>query len=290
MGAPEKDGVIYFPLDVNFFEDKAVKLIQAEFGDSGVLLIIRLLAEIYRDRGYYKVWDKDDCLLMSNSVAGDRSPAFIAEVVNRCAERSLFDKRVLDMFGVLTSKGIQRRYLTMTGNNRSYIRIIQEYWLLDIADPKDVTPGTLKKLVFKSLISTENPVNLTENPVNLTENPTKEKKEKEKKVNETIAAVRADEDVISEFAHIRPPTDADTTALKALIKQYGKTAVITAIRSAVSKGGRSVKYVERILDDVQRRDPPGVFGPTHSSQDIETMMFDEWFGGEINEQKEPDPA
>lgn len=164
-----KDGVDYWNIDVSFFDNKEIRLILGEFGIKGVYLYLLLLNEIYRTGGYYKKWDRDDCLLLSAStgVAGDCSPKLIAEVVQGLVRRSLFDKGVLDRFGVLTSAEIQRRFLRIVGNSRDSIPIVQEYFLLDPSNRKDVTRATLAKLAFFSVERKETPQNLKDLQQNL---------------------------------------------------------------------------------------------------------------------------
>ncbi|MFR8331178.1 MAG: DUF4373 domain-containing protein [Oscillospiraceae bacterium] len=130
-----------------------MRLIRAEFGIQGVYIFILILNEIYRTSGYYKQWDNDDCLLMSAGagVDGGCSPGLIGEVVQGLVRRSLFDKRVFDSFGVLTSSEIQRRFLRIVGNSRDSIPMIKEYFLLDMSSRKDITEATLKSLLFSRL-------------------------------------------------------------------------------------------------------------------------------------------
>ena len=157
-----KDGVDYWNIDVDFFENKKIRLIRAEFGIQGVYIFILILNEIYRTSGYYKQWDHDDCLLMSANagVDGGCSPGLIDEVVQGLVRRSLFDKRVFDSFGVLTSPEIQRRFLRIVGNSRDSIPMIKEYFLLDMSSRKDITEATLKKLTLFPLTSKDNAENL----------------------------------------------------------------------------------------------------------------------------------
>ena len=157
-----KDGVDYWNIDVDFFENKKIRLIRAEFGIQGVYIFILILNEIYRTSGYYKQWDHDDCLLMSANagVDGGCSPGLIDEVVQGLVRRSLFDKRVFDSFDVLTSPEIQRRFLRIVGNSRDSIPMIKEYFLLDMSSRKDITEATLKKLTLFPLTSKDNAENL----------------------------------------------------------------------------------------------------------------------------------
>ena len=119
MARPFKEGLDYFPLDVDFFEDKKVKLIKSEFGAKGILILISLLALVYKNNGYFYKWDNDDCYLMSDGVGCGCSPELIQEVLQGCIRRSIFDDGVFNMFGVLTSKGIQERYIKAVTERRN---------------------------------------------------------------------------------------------------------------------------------------------------------------------------
>ncbi len=169
MPRPKKDGIEYFSVDVDFFEDDKIKLLRAEFGAKGVYILMYLLCQIYKN-GYYISWDDDKCLLASDGAGCGCTPGFVQELVNGCFKRSFFDKGVFDMFGILTSRGIQRRFLyaVMT---RPEIRVIQEYFLL--GDEFEELPRSIQqKIIFKSINLKENRVNLKEIPVNFEEKQT----------------------------------------------------------------------------------------------------------------------
>ena len=178
MARPIKDGVDYFPLDTGFFMDDKVRLLKAEFGAKGMYLLVYLLCEIYRKDGYFMRWDRNRCLLVSEGAACGCSPDFVEELVAGCLRCSFFDERVASVFGVLTSSGIQRRYVRMF-NNCTFLYMNSDYFLLDLDNPKDIPVAVRNKLVFVNK-TTENPDKTTENPDKTTENPTKEKKKKKK--------------------------------------------------------------------------------------------------------------
>lgn len=172
MPRPKKDGVEYFSVDVDFFEDDKIKLLRAEFGAKGVYILMYLLCQIYKN-GYYISWDDDKCLLVSDGAGCGCTPGFVQEFINGCFKRSFFDKGVFEMFGILTSKGIQRRFLyaVMT---RPEIRVIQEYFLLD-DEFEELPKGIQQKIIFKSINLKETRVNLKEIPVNFEEKQTLKK-------------------------------------------------------------------------------------------------------------------
>ena len=267
MGRPHKEGVDYWNIDVDFFQDKKIRLIRSEFGVKGVYITILLLNEIYRTGGYYKKWDDDDCLLMSDSsgVAGDCGPKLIAEVIQGLLRRSFFDKGVFERFQVLTSAGIQRRFLHMVGNSRESIPMIQEYFLLNASVREDVSEATLRKVVFYPISGKENAVYDTENPVNLTGKPLKKSKGKDR-TGKDRTGEKKDADSAPErpFADCPVLQDAlDTwlqykrerkeelkpTGLKMLISrirknagQYGAEAVAEVIRDSMGSNYQGIVY------------------------------------------------
>lgn len=170
MARPEKAGLDYFPLDVGFLRDKKVKLLKTEFGACSVIFVLYVFCRVYEEEGYYLRWDKDECLIAAEAVGCGATPSYIGEVLQRCLSRSLFDQRVFQMFGVLTSAGIQRRYLRGR-EKRGAIEMIEEYFLLDVKDPKDVPAGILAKLTLKKIFGGKNEVISPENEVNSPENP-----------------------------------------------------------------------------------------------------------------------
>ena len=181
MARPLKDGVDYFPKDVDFYRDIKVRLLRAEFEAKGMYLLDYLLCEeLYSKNGYFIKWDDDMCLMVSEGAGCGCTPEFISEFISGCIRRSFFDKRVFDMFGVLTSAGIQRRYIRMI-QSRDNIEIINEYWLLDIDDKKDVPAGIRNKLALKTVFGKRNHDKSKRNPDKNTDNP--QRKVKESKVN-----------------------------------------------------------------------------------------------------------
>lgn len=142
-----KEGIGYFSFDTDFFHsDKKVKLIKSEFGSKGVVILIYTLCVIYSDKGYYMKWGEDDCYLASEDLGCDCSPNLIGEVINRCVKRGIFNEEVFNAFGVLTSHGIQIRFLK-AASKRERIKIIEEYALFDLNELKE---GMRNKVTFFS--------------------------------------------------------------------------------------------------------------------------------------------
>ncbi|MBU7576484.1 MAG: DUF4373 domain-containing protein [Flavihumibacter sp.] len=109
MGRHIKEGLSYFPLDVDFFEDEKVQFISARFGIKGDGILARLLCRIYR-QGYGLSWDDDVALLFARAVGEPNALGLVKEVVGECLKRGFFDEALFKRFGLLSSKGIQKRY------------------------------------------------------------------------------------------------------------------------------------------------------------------------------------
>lgn len=218
MSRPLKDGVDYFPKDTDFYTDDKVRLLRGEFGAKGMYILDYILCEIYGKNGYFIKWDQSKCFLVSDGAGCGCGSEYISEFIAGCLRCSFFDERVFKLFGVLTSAGIQRRYIRMF-NGRDEINIIEEYWLLDCDSKKDVPAGVLNKLAFKSLKSTENPDKSKGNPFKSTGNT--QSKLNKNKVNKNTSRGVKNSDMstfdASEFDDIRDYT------VPALSRKKGKS-------------------------------------------------------------------
>ncbi len=196
MARPQKARLDYFPLDVDIFEDDKVALISSEFGAIGESILIRLLCKIYKN-GYYYRWGGDECLLFCKWAGGIFVQNQVEEVLMGCLRRSIFDKRVFEMFSILTSTGIQKRYIQAT-NERKGIEIIPDIWLIE-------TPAFSKITVFPPINEINPPNNSIIRPINT---QSKEKKIKEKESNnETVISTPATTPFIQSFPNRQSVAD-----------------------------------------------------------------------------------
>lgn len=130
MARTNKVGIDYFPLDVDFFDDDKIQLIESEFGMKGGYIAIRLLCKIFKG-GYYYKWGTDECLLFTRQLGVEGvSKNTVDEIINGLIRRRFFDKGCFDKFGILTSKGIQDRYFEATKRYKKY-DVFKEYLLSD---------------------------------------------------------------------------------------------------------------------------------------------------------------
>ena len=67
-GRPIKQGIDYFPMDVGFFTDVKIRKISRACGPQSTSILICLLCNIYKDDGYYILWDEDLPFVIADTV------------------------------------------------------------------------------------------------------------------------------------------------------------------------------------------------------------------------------
>lgn len=129
-GRPNKVGLDYFELDCLL--DDNIKLIQAEFGLKGFAVIVKLYQKIYGGNGYYCEWNEDVLLLflVENGLSSDNKN-LINEIVMACIRRGIFSGKLFNKFNILTSSGVQKRYLN-AASKREKVELKKEYLLISV--------------------------------------------------------------------------------------------------------------------------------------------------------------
>ncbi len=126
MARPNKQGLDYFPLDVDFFDDEKIEAISGEFGLKGEVTTIKLLCAIYRN-GYFIVWSDLLKMKLLKNLNGV-SKELLEQIVLRLVRWNFFDESLFNSDNVLTSKGIQTRYIEATKRRKNTEKL--QYWLL----------------------------------------------------------------------------------------------------------------------------------------------------------------
>lgn len=109
MARPKKQGLDYFPLDVDFFQDEKIVSITGKFGLKGQITVLHLLGAIYRVSGYFLRWDELTQAKLLAELPGI-SEQLLDDIVNYLVRWDFFDEVLFCSAKVLTSKGIQKRY------------------------------------------------------------------------------------------------------------------------------------------------------------------------------------
>ena len=128
MARPLKQGLDYFPLDTDFLSDRKVRKIINACGPNSVTILICLLCNIYKDKGYYIVWDNEMPFDIADIVGV--SEGAVSEVVKKALQVELFDNTLYRKFHILSSRGIQNRFKSCT-SKRKDVEIIPDFWIND---------------------------------------------------------------------------------------------------------------------------------------------------------------
>lgn len=231
MARPTKKGLDYFPLDVDFLSDLKVRRIIKACGKEAVHILVALLANIYRDEGYYVLWDDDLAFLVADEVGTKEGT--VEELVRKAVQVKFFDKDIFDKYSVLTSKGIQNRYILAT-KERKKVELEFKYLLTNEVNRSNIS------------------INGRNNSVNQGNN--QQSKEKESKVKEIKEDATAGESASLEtFQKLWLfPNVVQVEDLLNLVDIYGDELVEAAIKLAGSKDvpkNRAISFLTASLQE-----------------------------------------
>lgn len=299
MARPKKIGLDYFPMDVDMDQDDKIYLVKAEYGWEGFAIVVKLLMEIYSE-GYFLEWDERKLKIFSRKNLFDSD--VVNGVINVCLSEELFEETTYEKYGILTSKGIQTRYLEATTRRREII-LINEFLLIDVN--ADNNPKV--KLVNVDINSQSNEVKGDSNP----QSKVKESKGKESKVNQTTSeekpvdddAPKINEMINKDFAkvtqfyleNIGPLVPHIGEELGYMIDAHPVELILESLKRALEANATNkVRYANSILtnwknqllktlDEVKAADQRRANSfPNKKNAKVEIVP--EWFGKKDNEQ------
>ena len=231
MARPTKKGLDYFPLDVDFLSDLKVRRIIKACGKEAVHILVALLANIYRDEGYYVLWDDDLAFLVADEVGTKEGT--VEELVRKAVQVKFFDKDIFDKYSVLTSKGIQNRYILAT-KERKKVELEFKYLLTNEVNRSNI-----------SINGRNNSVNQGNNQ----QSKVKESKEKEIKEDATAGESASLETFQKLWLF---PNVVQVEDLLNLVDIYGDELVEAAIKLAGSKDvpkNRAISFLTASLQE-----------------------------------------
>lgn len=131
MAKTGKVGLDYFSHDVDMLQDFKIKIIRAKHGLVGYAVYLRLLEEIYRDKGYYCNITEDFNILFADDNKIDLN--VYINILNDCIEKDLFNKEMYENYKILTSSRIQNNYCEAT-QRRKNVSFVENYVLICLHD------------------------------------------------------------------------------------------------------------------------------------------------------------
>ena len=227
MARPNKQGLDYFPLDVNLLTNLKVRRLISAQGINSIAVIIELLCRIYQGKGYYIERSNDLAFLISDALRSGISEGAVEEIIKKAIELGFFDANMLDDFGILTSESIQKTFFEAT-KKRKGVQYDGRFLLI-------------------SINGYNNLVNVDINSINVSNNEqSKEKKSKENKIKEN--KTKEVNRVVSYFMnHFGELTGFTADLLSTLVDDFGESSVLDAMELAVNKGKPKLNYVQGIL-------------------------------------------
>ena len=114
MSRPAKQGLDYFPI-VCDPEDK-VEYLEAKHGIVGFGVLIKLWTRIYKQHGYWCDWSEKSEIFFSKEVGISLSE--LREILATCFEENLFNREKYEKYKVLTSSGVQKRWIFISRNSK----------------------------------------------------------------------------------------------------------------------------------------------------------------------------
>lgn len=221
MARPTKNGLDYFPFDVDFFYDEKIEAISGEFGTKGEIVAIKLLCAVYRN-GYFIEWSEMLQMKLLKQLPGISSQ-LLEQIVSRLAKWNFFDENLFSSEKIITSVGIQKRYDEAV-KRRKYTEN-RDYWLLDVVN------------VNNNSVSADINVTLTTQS-KVKESKLKEKEKKESSVDSksTLPPPIDFKKLISYFnqnrgalPEVKVLSETRRKAVRSIIKQHSKEDLIKVI-------------------------------------------------------------
>ncbi|EOS7706108.1 DUF4373 domain-containing protein [Enterococcus hirae] len=220
MARPTKEGLDYFPLDVDVFEDEKIEAIAGEFGLKGEIAVIKLLCAIYK-KGYFILWNDLTQATLLKRLPGV-SKEMLNQIVNRLVRWGFFDKQLFDSVEVLTSENIQATYFEATKRRKS--------------------PKPTKYVINANINTQDERVNDDINP------QSKGNKSKLNKIKDYEEDMGVYEFIQKSWG--KPPTGILQGTLGPWIREWGSEMILFAFQSAYENSVEMQglkKYVDKIL-------------------------------------------
>jgi len=167
MGRLTKQGIDYFPLDVQFDDKSELYLIEKEA--VGLAVMITLWQIIYQNEGYFINNSSDLHLLIKRRINVNINE--INDCINVMLKRGILDACLYEKYGILTSKAIQKRYFD-AAKRKKEVRVIRAFIVTNLDS-------------YTNLINVDiNNIDVDINGINVGGNATKEEEEEEEEGKE----------------------------------------------------------------------------------------------------------
>lgn len=163
MSRPKKQGMEYFTVDVNFYQDIKIRKLIRYKGVQAVSVYHILLCQIYAS-GYYLLWDDDIPFTVSEIAHLEED--YVKDVIDYCLSIELFNKTLYEQNNVLSSRGIQQRFFDFCAVAKRRLPDDLPYRLVESKGSSVITEENAVISEETRVISEETDDNAEETPIN----------------------------------------------------------------------------------------------------------------------------
>ena len=252
-----RTGIDFVPLDVTL--DDKFALLEAEYGIKAFAVVVKLFQKIYGLHGYYCEWTKDVALLFARN--NGLTNGVVSEIVEAAVRRGIFDRGMYERYHILTSHGIQVRYIKATVR-KVRVELKAQYLLISHTE-------FTQNVAIKSENVTDTFGNGADTPVN----KVKQNKDNLNKDNETCADVVVPENIIDAYEkNIGKLTPAVKKEIAVSLEDTDVESIIWAIEETARQNKKSWKYTAGILRNMRNK---GVMtADTTDFEEIERIIME----------------
>ncbi len=111
MARQKKIGLDYAPQDVDLHSDRKIRRLITEFGATGYLVYDYVKLLCFKENGYWLKYDDGFCFDVADVLKAGTTENSVKEILRGCFRVGLFSEKVFKAFRVITSRGIQKRFL-----------------------------------------------------------------------------------------------------------------------------------------------------------------------------------
>lgn len=245
MAAPFKQGLGYFPLDVDFLQDIKIRKLKTAYGTKSISVLINLFCNIYKDKGYYIEWDADQAFVIAEYFG--MTEGAVQEIVSKAIKVGLFDSVMYEKYQILTSKRIQKTFCGVAKQaKKKKICVRREFAL--IREITELIPELMELIPEKTELI----------PELIDKGKERKEKEKEKgkeREGKAPPAASVSESVINAASQLLGGMVAPSQyrILESLSETYPEDWILSAIQIANERDRRALPYVRGILQSFAKQ-------------------------------------
>ena len=129
MARIKRKGLEYFPMDTTILGDIRYRLLMKQEGEGAIAVLLSLFSSIYGGEGYYAKVD-DALVLGIEALMYNQTTQQIRSIIDTAVKHGIFDTKMYDEHGVLTSLDIQQQFMYST-RRRSRSESLGKYCLIE---------------------------------------------------------------------------------------------------------------------------------------------------------------